>query len=252
MTTAIISDIHANLEGLTVVMADIKERGIENIVCLGDIIGYGPNPNECLDVVMKGTRWQLMGNHEEAVLYGAVGFNPKAKMAIDWTRDQLNDQNLPAEERNARWQFLSELNLTMKEDGFDFVHGSPRDPVREYIFPTDVLDQEKLRSIFEHVDRVCFMGHTHLPGMIFEDGRFTPPTEDHFEYEIDPEGPRMLVNTGSVGQPRDGDYRSCYLTVDGNTLTWRRLDYDVETTVEKIRGIDRLPGYLANRLREGR
>ena len=252
MATAVISDIHANLEGLEVALADIKARGIEDVVCLGDIIGYGPNPNECLDLVMEATRWQLMGNHEEAVLYGAVGFNPKAKMAIDWTRDQLNLADEPADKRNARWRFLGELRLTMSDLGYEFVHGSPRDPVREYIFPTDVLDQEKLRSVFEHVDRVCFMGHTHIPGVISEDGRFTPPKDDEFTYEVEPEGGKILVNVGSVGQPRDGDYRSCYLTIDGPRLTWRRLDYDVDKTIEKIRGVDRLPSYLASRLREGR
>ncbi len=252
MATAVISDIHGNIEALRVVIADIEQRGITDVVCLGDIIGYGPNPNDCLDVVMKTCRWNLMGNHEEAVLYGAVGFNPKAKMAIDWTRDQLNLTEEPPEKRNARWKFLGDLELTRSDLDFEFVHGSPRDPVREYIFPTDVLDHEKLGSIFEHVDRACFMGHTHLPGVISEDGRFTPPREDGFTFTIEEGGPRILVNTGSVGQPRDGDARSCYLTIDGNTLTWRRLEYDVDKTIEKIKEIDRLPAYLASRLREGR
>lgn len=252
MATAVISDIHANLEGLETVLDDIRRQGIEDIICLGDVIGYGPNPNECLDRVMDVCRWQLMGNHEEAVLYGAVGFNPKAKMAIDWTRDQLNSPEQPPEKRNARWKFLGDLRLVVNENGFDFVHGSPRDPVREYVFPADVLDQDKLRSIFDHVGRACFAGHTHIPGVIAEDGRFTPADGDAFQHTVTETGPRVLLNVGSVGQPRDGDNRSCYVVIDGPTVTWRRLDYDVEKTAAKILAIDRLPGYLASRLREGR
>ncbi|GIW72749.1 MAG: phosphoesterase [Planctomycetota bacterium] len=254
MRLAIVSDIHANLEALAVVMDDIRARGLENdIVCLGDVIGYGPDPNACLDIAIDSFRWCLMGNHEEAVLYGAVGFNPKAKMAIDWTRDQLNDASQPAEMRNRRWKFLGELRLTAEEQGLEFAHGSPRDPVREYVFPTDVLDHDKLESIFQHVGRVCFVGHTHLPGVIAASGRFTPPRGDGFSIKLPPpDGEKLLINVGSVGQPRDGDYRACYVVVEDDTVTWHRLDYDVERTVEKIRAVDRLPGYLASRLREGR
>jgi diadenosine tetraphosphatase ApaH/serine/threonine PP2A family protein phosphatase len=250
--TAIISDIHANEEALAVVLAHIRGQGITDIVCLGDIIGYGPNPLECLDKAVELFRWNLMGNHEEAVLYGAVGFNPKAKMAIDWTRDQLNLPSEAPERRNRRWSFLGDLQLTQEDFGLEFVHGSPRDPVREYIFPTDVLDQEKLRAVFAHVRRACFMGHTHLPGIITESGKFTPPKEDGFEFTVPEAGEKLMINVGSVGQPRDGDYRACYVTIEGRTLRWHRLDYEVEKTVEKILKIDRLPGYLASRLREGR
>jgi diadenosine tetraphosphatase ApaH/serine/threonine PP2A family protein phosphatase len=251
--TAIVSDIHANYEALTVVLDHIKSQGITDIVCLGDIIGYGPSPLECLDKAIEHFRWNLMGNHEEAVLYGAVGFNPKAKMAIDWTRDQLNLASEPAEKRNRRWSFLGDLQITAEDFGLEFVHGSPRDPVREYIFPTDVLDQEKLRSVFAHVRVACFMGHTHLPGVISESGKFTPPKDDGFSYTLPSGGgEKLLINVGSVGQPRDGDYRACYVTIEDRTLVWHRLDYDVEKTVDKILHVDRLPGYLASRLREGR
>ncbi len=253
MHLAIVSDIHGNLEALTVVMEDIRARGIDDIVCLGDVIGYGPDPNACLDVAIDNFRWCLMGNHEEAVLYGAVGFNPKAKMAIDWTRDQLNDEAQPAEARNRRWKFLGDLRLSAEEQQLEFVHGSPRDPVREYVFPTDVLDHDKLESIFAHVGRVCFVGHTHIPGVFVAGGRFMPPRDDGEAVRLPgPADDKMLINVGSVGQPRDGDYRACYLEVRGDTATWHRLEYDVETTVEKIRAVDRLPGYLASRLREGR
>ena len=116
-----------------------------------------------------------------------------------------------------------------------------------------MLDQEKLRSVFAQVRSTCFMGHTHLPGVITESGKFTPPKDDGFEYTLPTEGSeKILINVGSVGQPRDGDYRACYVTLEERTLRWHRLDYDVEKTVEKILRVDRLPGYLASRLREGR
>ena len=252
MATAIISDIHANLEAFSAVLGQIASLGITDVVCLGDIIGYGPEPLECLDRSMGLFRWSLMGNHEEAVLYGAVGFNAKAKMAIDWTRDQLNLASEPAEKRNRRWKYLGEMRIVTEDLDLEFAHGSPRDPVREYIFPTDVLDLDKLRSIFEHVRRACFVGHTHLPGIITESGKFTPPKEDGFEFTIPESGEKLLINVGSVGQPRDGDYRACYVTLDGRKLTWHRLDYEVEKTIAKILKTDRLPSYLANRLREGR
>lgn len=253
MRLAVVSDIHANLEALSIVLADIEEREVDHIVCLGDVIGYGPNPTECLDLAIGNFQWSLLGNHEEAVLYGAVGFNPKAKLAIDWTRDQLNDPTAEAQTRNARWKFLGELRLAMEENGLEFAHGSPRDPVREYVFPTDVFDHGKMRAIFEHVERVCFVGHTHVPGLITSSGRFTPPRDDDFSVclsELNNE--KVLINVGSVGQPRDGDYRSCYVVVEDDTIRWHRLDYDVETTVGKIRATEHLPGYLASRLREGR
>ncbi len=252
MRTAIVSDIHANLEALQAVLAHIEAEKVEDIVCLGDIIGYGPQPLECLDVAIERFRWNLMGNHEEAVLYGAIAFNPKAKMAIDWTRDQLNLPSEPSDTRNLRWKFLGDLKVQVVENGRLFVHASPRDPVREYIFPTDVLDVDKMKSIFRRVETVCFIGHTHIPGVIHEGGRFTPPREDRFEFPLAPLEEKLLVNVGSVGQPRDGDYRASYAVLEDDRLTFFRVDYDVEKTIERIQAIDRLPGYLASRLREGR
>ncbi len=248
---AIVSDIHSNIEALTAVMADCEANDVDDIVCLGDVIGYGPRPLDCLDMARTKFKFALLGNHEEAVLYGAVGFNPKAKAAIDWTRDQFMADGEEEELRNARWQFLGELPESVDEDdGVSFVHGSPRDPTREYVFPNDVLNPEKVKEIMEGIGRVCFNGHTHTPGILTEGGQFLIPQDTDTVYELQDE--KVLVNVGSVGQPRDGDNRSCYVLFDGNRLIYRRVVYDFETTMEQISKIERLPEYLALRLREGR
>ena len=147
MQIAIISDIHANLESLEVVLADIKKKMIRNIVCLGDIIGYGPNPRECLQALMD-CKMVLMGNHEEAVLYYGEDFNPKAREAIDWTRDQLNLPDRPKEENYDLWNFLGVMEQIIEADDTMFVHASPRDPTKEYVTPDDCKkNREKLNNL---------------------------------------------------------------------------------------------------------
>ena len=138
MTTAIISDIHGNLDALRVVLDDIEKRGIQRIVCLGDILGYGPNPCECLDLVMERCELALMGNHDFAVLYEPTSFNATAEQAAFWTRAQLEAEP-DATRRRKRWEFLG--NLIIRERNYEglWVHASPRRPINEYIFPDDVI-----------------------------------------------------------------------------------------------------------------
>ena len=155
------------------------------------------------------------------------------------------------DDRNARWQFLGDMPIYVEQDdGVQFVHGSPRDPTREYVFPTDVLNPEKIYWIFEHVERIAFNGHTHAPGVMTESGLFRLPQDDDDEYALSDE--KVIVNVGSVGQPRDGNNRSSYVLFDGETVLFRRVAYDVDRTVELISKVDRLPEYLALRLKEGR
>jgi len=249
--TAIFSDIHSNIEALTSVIKDAEEHGVERFVCLGDVIGYGPCPTDCVDVARSRFDFTLLGNHEEAVLFGAIGFNPKAKAAVDWTRAQLHRDDQGAEVRNERWQFLGELPLHVAADNdVLYVHGSPRDPTREYIFPTDVLNPEKLHGVFTHVDRLSFNGHTHAPGVMSEDGIFRLPQDVDNVYVLDDE--KVIINVGSVGQPRDGDNRSSYAIFDGERITFRRVAYDIDKTVAVMNTISELPEYLALRLKEGR
>ncbi len=248
---AILSDIHSNIEALTAVIADAEEHGAEIFRCLGDVIGYGPNPVECVDIARKKFEFTLLGNHEEAVLFGAIGFNPKAKKAVDWTREQFHTLREDEEDqRNDRWQFLGELPLHVEDGEVQYVHGSPRDPTREYIFPTDVLNPDKLRVVFDHVARAAFNGHTHAPGVMTEENLFLLPQDVDWEYQLTDQ--KVIINVGSVGQPRDGDNRASYALFDGETVTFRRVEYDYQATMRRMADIDGLPEYLALRLKEGR
>jgi len=256
---AIISDVHSNLEALTTVLDDIEKRGIKTIYCLGDVIGYGPNPKECLDLIIEKTQWCVLGNHDYAAFYEPTNFNYGAEQASFWTRDVLEaDEQI--ERRNNRWSFLGELpmrrslktKLGTNAAIVDFIHASPRKPINEYIFPDDVYTNPiKVRVLFERVKHICFVGHTHLPGVFLDEPDFYLPDELGDVYPIvDKE--KAIINIGSVGQPRDKDNRASYAYVDGNEVNFVRLEYDFETTVKKIRAIDRLDNFHAERLRDGR
>ena len=271
---AIISDIHSNLEALQAVLADIKRRKVTEIVCLGDVIGYGPNPGECLDLVQQHTRLCLMGNHDHAVLYEPTNFNVAAERAAYWTRRVL-EQEADRARRNARWEYLGSLPIRVKDDDVLYVHASPRRPINEYIFPEDVFtNPQKVAANFERLDTpLCFVGHTHQPGVFLDDPYFDPPHElqDSPYYMIDEE--RAIVNVGSVGQPRDRDPRASYviierrqdrleddpeslisasLTCSVQQIEFVRVEYEIEKTVQKILAEPELDNMLGTRLYEGR
>jgi predicted phosphodiesterase len=251
---AIISDIHANLEALHVVFDDIKKRGIEKVLCLGDIIGYGPDPVACIDIA-QAFDVNLRGNHEEAVISGAFGFNPIAKEAVDWTRNQLKPKWHSFAAKRARWDLIKELPLTFTEENLLYVHGSPRDPTMEYILKSDTEDlfgeiPQKIKEIFDMMDWVCFVGHTHTPGVITQESRFFTPVEVGGTFELS-ENEKYIVNVGSVGQPRDGDNRACYVVFDGKTVSYQRLEYNYAKTAVKIRAISKLDNRNADRLEFG-
>lgn len=247
---AIISDIHANYEALKAVLADIRKRGIKQIICLGDIVGYGPSPKECIDEA-RDFDLTILGNHDEAALFSEQTeyFNPIARDAVDWTRRILED---PADTRNnnRRWSFLGELQRTYTNDTALYVHGSPRRPVREYVFPEDIANGSKMQDIFSRIENVCFIGHTHMPGVFTEDLSFKPPQEVFNKYNLN--SGKAIVNVGSVGQPRDGDNRACYVVVNDNEIEWVRVPYDFERTMKKIYETQGLDNFLADRLAEGR
>jgi len=256
---AVISDVHSNLEALTTVLADIENRGIKKIYCLGDVVGYGPNPKECLDLIIEKTQWCVLGNHDYAVFYEPTNFNYGAEQASFWTREVLEGEK-EKQSCDIRWSFLGQLpmqrtlnaNLIANKATIDFVHASPRRPINEYLFPDDVYTNPvKVRLLFERVKHICFVGHTHISGVFLDEPDFYPPSELDDIYPII-EGEKAIINTGSVGQPRDGDNRSSYVYVEGNELHFVRLEYDFETTIEKIKAIDRLDNFHGERLREGR
>lgn len=256
---AVISDIHSNLEALTAVLADIKKRGIKTIYCLGDVIGYGPNPKECLDLVIEKTQWCVMGNHDYATLYEPTNFNYGAEQASFWTREVLETERQMLS-RYKWWRFLGKLPMrrTLKAKLgtntaiIDFLHASPRKPINEYIFPDDVYTNPvKVRVLFEQVKHICFIGHTHLPGVFLDEPDFYLPDELNDVYPI-VDDEKAIINIGSVGQPRDKDNRASYVYVDGNEVNFVRLQYDFETTAKKIMATKQLDNFQAERLKEGK
>lgn len=249
MKRAILSDIHGNLEALEAVLADVSTQGVDSVYCLGDIVGYGPNPRECIDRVM-GFDMSILGNHDQGALYDPEGFSSGAERAIFWTRDQLEMSNGDPDRTAKRWQFLSELPRTYRDGPAVYVHGSVRNPLSEYVFPEDVHNARKLERLFALIDRFAFQGHTHVPGVFTEDGRFLSPAEVNHRYPL-PAG-KLMVNVGSVGQPRDGDSRACWVLVTDSHVEFRRVPYDVERTAEKIYGVPELDPFLGDRLKEGR
>ena len=247
---AFISDIHGNLEALEAVLADIAAGEADEVVCLGDIVGYGADAEACVDLVRERCSVCLCGNHDWAMLHSAIGFNPIARQAIDCTRARMRPGRVSGPARRRRWAFVEGLPYTRERDGRLLVHGSPRDPVTEYIFPEDVdLDPEKMDGIFEKIEQVCFCGHTHLPGVFTEDRQFLSPGELPGGYDLG--SGRAVVNVGSVGQPRDGDTRACYVQVLDSRAVHRRVPYDLQKTMEKIRA-SRIDNLCAERLALGK
>jgi predicted phosphodiesterase len=245
---AIISDIHGNLEAMEAVLEDIRRQGIESIYCLGDIVGYGPNPCECIDRAM-GMTVSILGNHDQAALFDPEGFSSGAERAIFWTRGQL-EAGGDTPENVARWKFLCELPRQYHEPDYAFVHGSARNPLMEYVFPEDTHNPGKMQRIFGVIRRYCFQGHTHVPGVFTESGEFFSPADIGFEYVLPDE--KVMINVGSVGQPRDGNPQASYVVHEGQTVTFRRVPYPVEVTVAKVHAIAELDNFLGDRLRDGR
>jgi predicted phosphodiesterase len=256
--TAILSDIHGNLEALRSVLEHVETQQVDRIVCLGDVVGYGPAPCECLNLVME-FEFCVLGNHDSSALFDPEGFNAAAEQAIFWTRNQLEQMERPAEspdeppdQARKRLDFLCGLPRTVREKDLLFVHGSPRGPTNEYVMPEDCQNSKKMEKLFSLVPHLCFQGHTHVPGVFTTDQSFLRPDDlPDNQHEVAPKE-RLMINVGSVGQPRDGDPRSCYVIFDEERIVFHRIEYDVEATVAKIEAEDELDNFLGYRLREGR
>jgi len=255
---AIISDIHSNTTALAAVLADIGERNVEQIYCLGDVVGYGPEPEACLDMIIEKSSVALMGNHDYAVVYEPNQFNIGAESACFWTRQRLEQEN-NRQRQNTWWDFLGNLPVKhlipegeLAGGEMVFVHGSPRRPINEYIFPDDVYNNpSKVQGLFDRFANICFVGHTHVPGVFTDSPDFYSPNELENIYEITP-GRKAIINVGSVGQPRDRDPRAGYVLVESDVVRFVRVPYDVEAIIEKVQAIPELDDYLGIRLREGR
>jgi diadenosine tetraphosphatase ApaH/serine/threonine PP2A family protein phosphatase len=251
---AILSDIHGNLEALRAVLEDIRRHGPKAVYCLGDVVGYGPEPCACLDLA-QDFNVTLLGNHDQGALFDPECFSPTALRAILWTREQLENRGGSREARERRWEFLAGRPRTYRDSHGLFVHGSACNPLNEYVWPEDIYNPRKIERLFALVERCCFQGHTHVPGIFTEQAPrerhdFFSPEEISQTYQLD--GRKVLCNVGSVGQPRDGDWRACYVLLDGDTICFRRVEYDVEATVRKIHAESELDRVLGDRLREGR
>ncbi len=244
---AILSDVHGNASALRAVLEDIDKRGIKEIISLGDLIGYGPEPIKCLEMA-RSFSVSLMGNHEEAVLFEPEGFSKKAQSAVEWTRKQLSNAHLTGGEDP--FEFVGSLLKRHSEGGLLWVHGSPREPTQEYIFPNDIKRPHKLKPIFARFDQVCFVGHTHYAGVITEKLEFLMPPDLLNVYMID-QG-KAIINVGSVGQPRDGNPKASYVTFDGDSVVFHRVPYDLKMTADMIYKVPELDNFLGDRLFKGK
>lgn len=243
MRTIILSDVHSNLEALTAVLEDAKSRGpVDSVWCLGDMVGYGPDPSACIALLRSHQALFIAGNHDLAAV-GAIpltDFNPYARTACQWNGERLSPQES---------QFLRGLPLVMEIEGFTLAHGSPRAPVWEYLVSPE-LAQANLQHF---TTRYCVVGHTHVPALFhFPDSSRCSMRRWHHGESVALGEDRLIINPGGVGQPRDRDERAAYAIWDSNAgaITLYRVEYDFKTTQEKIRRAG-LPAFLAERLAHG-
>lgn len=247
---AIVSDIHSNLEALTRVLEDIEKRGVKKIICLGDIIGYGPNPRECLKLAIERFHFSLCGNHEWALYAGPIGFSDNATAAINWTKQQLFSNSYSDEENKQFRDFINSLKPVKEENDVMFSHASPIDPLVHYLLPLDVFNTPLMTRIFSKFNRICLLGHTHVPGVFTQNFIFYQPEAVGNVFKID-KNSKVIINVGSVGQPRDGNPQASYGIFYGDAIEFVRLDYDNIKTRDKILNIPDLPSYLGDRLLNG-
>ena len=244
MRCLVVADIHSNIEAFRAVIAHAENAGgFERLLCLGDLVGYGPDPGPCIDLLRSYPHAAVAGNHDLAAI-GALSvdtFNPAARTAAMWTRGQLT----PEEQA-----YLGANPLRHEEGGVTLLHGTPREPVWEYFLPW-LMSSADIGECFRLFStQVCFLGHSHLPFLCGEAGPVSALVEGAVvALDSDP----RVANPGSVGQPRDGDPRAAYVIYDSRdaTLTHHRVPYDIEQTQMKMAAVG-LPHALAARLSFGR
>ena len=241
MRYGILADIHSNLPAFQAVLDDLEERGgVDEIWCLGDIVGYGPDPSECISLLRQYAHLSVAGNHDWASI-GKVDvsdFNPDAAAACRWTAGQLTEEDAA---------YLEGLPLTVRRGEFTIVHGSPREPIWEYV----VSARTALPNFDSFDTKYCLIGHSHLP-LVFEHSGGTCVLQP-LPRELKLADNRLIINPGGVGQPRDGDPSASYAVYDENEMAvyHYRVVYDVEATQERMLR-QGLPEFLVARLSYGR
>ncbi len=240
MRIAIFGDIHANLEALEAVLSDAANQGVTDYVCMGDVVGYNADPVACLEKVRAMDCPTIKGNHDEDASgsHSLESMNPVAAAALQWTRAQLD-------ETQRLW--LRNLRMVRQIASFTVVH-STLDQPSHWNYVTNRFDA--MANFSYQFTQVCFHGHTHVPRVFTKTDKVTEVPADSIIIE---KNAKYFVNVGSVGQPRDGDWRSCYAIFDTShqMVVFRRVEYDLATTQEKILAAG-LPDMLALRLAEGR
>jgi len=234
----IISDVHSNLEALHAVLKEIDKENIAALYFLGDAVGYGSDPNICTELLRSVSKVFIAGNHDR----GSVGisditsFNPYAMIAIDWTKNVLTEENM---------EFLKTVSLTYEGKNIFLVHSSPKDPERwRYLESKEsaVINFPYFQQTF------CFVGHSHIP--FIAEQSYNGKTVMYYKSAEVKEGCRYIINTGSVGQPRDGNPNACYVIFQNNLIEIKRVPYDILLTQKKMSAAG-LPNYLINRLAKG-
>ena len=258
MRRAIISDIHGNLVALEAALKDCAAEHVDEIVCLGDICGYGPDPIACIDQIRIRCKWVLAGNHDAALfMHSPIGFNKFAADALTWQQGVLQPRWYSFPKVSKRWSWLGDLPASRLEGDVLYVHASPRDPLMEYVEEGDFADMgfgpsSKAVDIFDKIDRLSFCGHSHRPGIVTEEYHWMKPRDlPGLEYKLQPG--KTLVNIGSVGQPRDNNPDGCYVIYDtkAETIKFRRVPYDVKAAQLRFLKVPQLHEKLWRRLETG-
>ncbi len=243
MRALIVSDVHSNLEAFQSVIAHADSMdGFDRIWFLGDLVGYGPDPGPCIDLLREYDHSGVAGNHDLAAI-GKIGlqrFNPQAAAAARWTTTQLTEEQI---------DFLDQLPIRREIHNFTMVHGSPRDPVWEY-----VITPAAAAACFSHFGtKRCLVGHSHVPFLCAPEGKSALFYEFPVDLSVELRDTRLIINPGSVGQPRDGLPTASYALYDSEdqTITHCRAEYDIASTQKRM-AEHNLPPYLIDRLTYGR
>ena len=224
MIRAILACVHANLPALEAVLEHARGEGATQIVSLGDVVGFGGQPRECLKR-LSSCEISILGNHEDALLNGRGTASGAMGESDEGIRAALTSPGFDPAELDDLWRVLGRMQPIVEDGDVMYTHGSPRLPTKEYVVPQDARDSEKMRGIFALVKRVCFIGHSHVPHLYLSDGTHQAPDWIGGELHLASLGNRKaLVNVGSVGQSRDGDPRASYVTFDGETIRWHRIE----------------------------